>query len=433
MCCLATVTRDLIWRLQSVAALVAASALLISTSYAATPSRHQFDIGADLGFIDASGYSSWTKGSAGKLRHDPDDDGLQVSRAFADYRLRMADTVNLTVVAELYDDFDSVFDLTEAYVEWRPLTASANRYRFKLGSFYPRISLENTEAGWSSPYSITPSAINTWVGEEIRTLGAEVAVSRRPESLGGAHTFSLHAAAFYANDPAGTLLAWKGWSAHDRQTRWGDELPLPPVPQIQPGMFFAAQDPFTEPVRETDDAPGFYVGGEWVMHNRILVRAMHYDNRADPESYENGQSGWLTEFNHVGLQLSLPGEVGLIAQWMEGSTLWGPVYDVTRVIDADFQSHFVMLTTLLDRHRLSLRYDSFQVTDNDRFPQDDNSEDGDVWTLAYRYALSRHVTVAAEWLQIKTARNAWEYFGLNRVNTETQLQLSAQFRYGNHP
>ena len=135
-------------------------------------------------------------------------------------------------------------DLTEAYLEWRPVPRSANRYRIKVGAFYPRISLENVGPGWGSPYSISPSAINTWVGEELRSVGMEFTWSRRLKMLGDAHTFSLNAALFAGNDPAGGLIAWKGWSIHDRQSRFNDEVPLPPIPRIQPGQWWDEQDPF---------------------------------------------------------------------------------------------------------------------------------------------------------------------------------------------
>ncbi|HSD70082.1 MAG TPA: hypothetical protein VLB07_11040 [Woeseiaceae bacterium] len=406
--------------------------LLLSASCVAAdePSRYKLDLGADLSFVDASGYPSWAEGSAGKLRYDPDSDGLMLSQAYADYSLRLADTLDMHTVALLYsDDIGSTIDFSEAYLQWRPMTLTENRYRLKLGAFYPRVSLENSGPGWSTPYTISSSAINTWIAEEFRTFGAELSLSRKPQFLGGLHTLSLQAAAFYLNDPAGTLLSWKGWSVHDRQTRFGDELPLPPVPQIQPGMAFDLQDPFLAPFREIDDRIGYYINAEWSADTRFLVRIMHYDNRADPESYEDGQFGWRTKFDHVGLQATLPGDFGLIAQWMEGSTVWGWYFNGVRAVDADFYSGFLLLTKSLDRHRLSLRYDLFDVSENDDFPLDENSEYGHAWTLAYQYRATDFATLAIEWLEIETYRDAWEYFGLEDEMTESQLQISLRLRF----
>lgn len=414
---------------------LAVCSFLQATSAAAQtegPDRHEIEASVDLSFIDVSGYPSWTGGSVGKLRYDSQNDGLVMSRAFIDYKALVTDTLDAHVSLELYDDdLGSLANFTEAYLEWRPVPRSANRYRVKFGAFYPRISLENTGPGWGSPYTLSSSTINSWVAEELRVFGAEFSVSRRPKILGGAHQLGLQAAIFYGNDPAGSLLAWKGWSVHDRQSRLGDKLPLPPLPQIQPGMMFAAQDPYVAPFREIDDRAGYYVNGEWRFGNRVLVRAMHYDNRADPTILEKGQYAWTTRFEHVGAQISLPAGFGLIAQWMVGSTVMGPVINGAHAVDADYDSKYLLLTKSLEQHRISLRYDNFEVTQNDQIPEDNNSEYGHAWTIAYQFEHSKYVSFATEWLSIKTHRCGREYSGFDPTNTETQLQVSIRLKFSN--
>ena len=419
--------------MEKILTLVAVGCLLLplqSVAQSDAPGRHQFMTGVDISFVDVSGYPSWTEGSVGKLRYDDQSDGLVMSRAFIDYHALVTDTLDANISLEIYDDnLGSIIDFTEAYLEWRPVPRSPNRYRLKVGGFYPKISLENTEAGWSSPYTASSSTINTWVAEELRTFGAELSWSRRLQALGGNHQIGLNAALFVANDPAGSLLAWKGWSAHDRQTRFGDELPLPPLPQIQPGMMFAAQDPYVTPFVEVDNRAGYYVGGEWRIGNKMLVSAMHYDNRAEPTVLKDGQYAWTTRFNHVGAQFSLPAGIGLITQWMRGSTVMGPVIDDTHAVDTEYDSKYLLLTKVLDKHRLSLRYDNFEVTQNDDTDEDNNPENGHAWTIAYRYSHSDNVSLAAEWLSIKTHHCGWEYYDLNPTLTETQLQLSILLRF----
>jgi len=157
------------------------------TSASGAPDRYRLRTGIDVSYIDASGHPPWTEGSVGKLLYDDNNDGLMMSRAFADFEFQVVDTLKIHAVALAYDDdIGSAIDFTEAYVEWRPVPRSENRYRLKVGAFYPRMSLENTSAGWSSPYSMSSSAINTWVAEELRTVGAELSVSRRPAMFGGA-------------------------------------------------------------------------------------------------------------------------------------------------------------------------------------------------------------------------------------------------------
>lgn len=401
----------------------------ITAAAGETPSRYSFVAGMDISLVNVSGHPSWVNGSAGKLRFD--EDGLTVSRTFADYKLRLADTVNIRIAAEFYNDnIGGDADFTQAYLEWRPLTLSRNRYRLKLGSFYPRLSLENTGPSWSTPYTITSSAINTWIAEELRIFGAEFGVSRRLESFGGDHEVSLHAAAFQHNDPLGGLIAWKGWSIHDRQSRFGDALPLPSLPQIQPDGFFWRQDPFFIPFQENDSDVGWYVSGDWQYRNRFLLRATHYDNRADPTNVTNGQYGWYTEFDAIGVQVGLPGNIGLIAQWLDGSTVMGPIINGAYVVDTEFGSNFVLLTTAVERHRVSARYDHFEVAENDQVPLDENRERGYAWTLSYQFAATRNVNIAAEWLQIHTSRPAWAYNNLETSMTETLLMLSLRLRFG---
>jgi len=370
----------------------------------------QLDMGLDISFISTSGHPSWLEGSGGKLRFDEDTDGLKLSRGFIDYEALLTDSVKVHLVSELYhDDFGPTIDLTEAYLQWRPMTESANRYRLKVGAFYPRISLENVGPGWSSAYSINPSAINTWVGEELRSVGLEFSVSRRPQSLGGAHTFSLNTAVFVGNDPAGGLIAWKGWSIHDRQSRFNDEVPLPPIPRIQPGEWWDEQDPFITPLLEIDEEPGYYVNAEWRYGNKFLLRAMHYDNLADPQGVEDNQFAWWTYFDHVALQATLPGDIGLLAQWMDGFTAWGRFRNGVYSVDVTFESNYVLLTRAFERHRITARY---------------------AWTLSYQYTTSPRVSIAAEWMQIFTERPAWAYFDLEQRKTESQLQLSVRLRFG---
>jgi len=397
----------------------------------AKPATGQLDMGLDVSFISTSGHPSWLQGSGGKLRFDESSDGLQLSRGFIDYEALLFDSIKVHLVSELYDDnFGPTIDLTEAYLEWRPMTESANRYRLKVGAFYPRISLENVDPGWSSAYSINPSAINTWVGEELRSVGLELSVSRRPESLGGAHTFSLNAAVYVGNDPAGGLIAWKGWSIHDRQSRFNDEVPLPPIPRIQPGEWWDEQDPFITPLLEIDEEPGYYINAEWQYANRLLVRAMHYDNLADPQGLENNQFAWWTYFDHVAVQATLPGDIGLLAQWMDGFTAWGRFRNGVYSVDVTFLSNYVLLTRAFDRHRLTGRYDHFEMSEADTTPLDENSERGHAWTFSYQFTPSPSVSIAAEWMQIFTERPAWEYFNLEQRKTETQFQLLLRMRFG---
>jgi hypothetical protein len=95
----------------------------------------------------------------------------------------------------------------------------------------------------------------------------------------------------------------------------------------------------------------------------LLLRLGHYDNRADPTLLEDGQYAWRTEFDHLGLQTKLPGDIGFIVQWMAGTTEMGPVLFAhgAHAVDADFNSYFALLSREFTLHRWTIRYDNFRV------------------------------------------------------------------------
>ncbi len=374
---------------------------------------------------------SWLNDGAGKLRYDEHDSSVSVGRVLLEGNFHVKPTLIVHVVGDFVDDGDRGGDLTEAFLEWRPVPRSETRHAFKVGAFYPDISLENRDRGWTSAYTISPSAINTWIGEEIRTIGAEWSIIHSLGEEPSAQRIKVFAAAFGGNDPAGTLLAWRGWSLHDRQTRLHDQLPLVPLPQIGPGAMFEKQALRVEPFIETDGRVGYYLGGEWRAAGRALFSALHYDNRADPMSLENGQYGWTTRFNHVSTQIELPAALGLIGQWIRGTTSMGPVVAGARVVDTSFDAWFLLLTRSIGRHRVSMRFDDFDVTDRDAMLLDPNREDGNAWTLAYSYAASERLNIKLEWLTVETDRPAWVSLGLSPHTHERLLQLQLAARLSN--
>ena len=237
--------------------------------------------------------------------------------------------------------------LIEAFATWSPTLNEAGtaEIRVKGGFFFPHISLEHIGEAWSTVYSITPSALNAWVGEELRSTGVETTFAH----LGLENEFSIGGAAFWVNDPTGSLLAWRGFAAHDRQTGWRDRVPLAPLPSIQPrtptalppmpmpmdpmypeydpeypdGMppqppsgpdgSFPNQAPWVEPFLEIDDRVGYYINGAWQNYQWFEVNALYYDNRGNPTvRNDEGQYAWDTRFTNIGAVAFLPGEIEIL-------------------------------------------------------------------------------------------------------------------------
>lgn len=414
-------------------ALLGAAWLLAAAPGQAQEGRHRWTFGAEAASMSVSTpLNAWPAGGLGKLRYDEGDDALDVTRASATLESRISPAWRAHVAATYESDSEGP-GLTEAYLEWRPVPNSRSRQSVRVGAFYPPLSLENPGDDWSSPFTRSFSAINSWIAEELRTLGAEWSLRRTIGYAGSPSSFEVHAALVAGNDPTGTLLAWKGWSLHDRQTHLGEELPLAPLPQIQPGAWFEKQAPVAEPFVETDDRLGYYVGASFQQRRRMRIALTHYDNRADPRSVRRGQYGWRTEFDHAGAQFELPLGVGLIMQWFTGSTVMGPAFGGVHVVDVDAEAAFALLTRSWGAHRLSVRRDDFEAVDNDSTPNDANGETGDAWTLAWRYRHSARLSVAAEWLSVHSSRPARAYFGRPTGVDESRLSVGIELAFGNGP
>jgi hypothetical protein len=415
-------------------------AALASAATAAEEDRHQLRVEVDAGYVDAhSQMGSWLDDGLGKLRYSEDDDGFNAARVFLEYRGRIAPTLSTTIVADYVDDASAGLDLTEAYLEWRPIPRSRNQHKLRAGAFYPPLSLENTESGWHSPLTYSYSAINTWLGEEIRPIGVEWSMRRRLGSDGSPQELRVFAAGFYGNDPAGTLLWWRGWSIHDRQSRLNDKLPLTPMPVWNfRGVIVGYRDQSVEPFEEIDREPGAYGGVEWRYARRVLLQLARYDNRADPNAFSAGQWGWRTAFTQFGVQLSLPGQFGLLAQWMDGDTSWisgarsdGTLSLVATHVKDGFDSKYLLLTRAVrTNHRFSIRYDDFEVA-REQGPPPSVSDEGRAWTFAYRYDRSARFSGGLEWLQMHSRRDLWrDFYAAPASATEWQLRLQMSYRVG---
>ncbi len=401
-----------------------------------TTDTHRIEGAVDASFYASdSDLASWLRGGAGKLRFDEQHDGIRLNRVFVDYTGRLSPTWSGKVSLNANNDVAEKIDVLEAFLEWRPIPRSAWRFRSRIGAFYPRLSVENTAAGWSSPYALSSSAINSWIGEELRTIGAEVRIVNDLPGLKD-QQLVLEGAVFGFNDPVGATLTWHGWAAHDRQTGIFSSVPMPTVSTIAPWDPSGEPIPKSKPFKEIDNRPGFYVGAQWQLTRKVLVKAHHYDNHADPEAKSGADYAWRTWFDHVAVQAALPWKVGLLGQWIGGSTLMGPDLGLWHVQDVDFDASYLMLTRAFGKHRFSFRYEWFDLQPFNDPMSITNQDKGNVAMLAWLYQVQKNWRVGAEWLQIRSTHCQtdicfWSLNGLPRKTNESQLQVSLRWSFGN--
>jgi hypothetical protein len=296
----------------------------------------------------------------------------------------------------------------------RPFPTTAVRWRVRVGAFYMPVSLENRGPGWSDVYSITPSALNTWLGEEFRTIGAELEARWLGASSGYLGDVALVAAAYGWNDPAGVLVAERGFALTDRPSTLFGGLGRPPI------AFY----------HEIDRKPGYYAGLSWRHHDRLEVRALRYDNRADPgAATAAGGGAWRTRFSSLGARLEPNAHWTLIAQYLDGDTVIGPDSAGEYQYRMAYHAAFGLATLEWARERLTARYDDFRTHQLSGFYGPPGDEAGHAWTVAFSHDLGEHWQVAAEWIRASSRFPPRVTAGEPMQLLESQTQLAVRYRF----
>ena len=296
--------------------------------------------------------------------------------------------------------------LTEAFLEYRPELSPGLALRLRAGLMFPPTSRENVDPLWQSPYTLTLSALNSWIGEEVRPIGLDFAAQ-----LGeaGRSRFELGGMAFGAADTAGALLAWRGWAMGTRLSVVAETLPLPPLPTLGPGTAFGEQElAGTRPIGEIDDRLGFELRGRWSRAGVGLVQIGWTDTRGDRELHD-GQYAWATRFASVGAEAQL-GPLKLIAEALSGETGMGELDEAH--VDLRIRAGYVLLTWAQpgERLRLTARYDRFRNEDQDGVAEP-NGESGWALTVAGFWAPRRWLRLGVEYLDLHGERPAAAFAG----------------------
>jgi len=306
----------------------------------------------------------------------------------------------------------SATDLLDAQIRWQPPPSGAWRWTVRAGAFFPPFSLENQDIGWSSPWTLTYSALDSWIGEELRTIGGEASVSWR----GDGDTVTFTGAVYGWNDPAGVVLADRGFDIGNRALGLFDHLRLPDIV----ATFEGERAPFYTPeFDEIDNAPGWYAGASWDHPGFGKIELWRYDNETDAAAERNDVYGWRTEFWTLGFSRSF-GPFRLLAQGMIGSTAVNP--DETGPFVTDFHAVYALVGWTEDPWRAAVRVEQFGT--GGFF-----SEHGTAFTASLNYLPADWLRLTAEVVVVDSWRTQREFAGLSARDVETEPQIGLRLSF----
>ncbi len=357
----------------------------------------------DVRLAGADGEKSWFDGGYGKLRYGHAGRADLVQAAVL-WTPRFSDNVTAHVLAQDVPDARNPFGVSEAYFKWKPVPTNDTRYSFRLGQMFPPVSLEHDGPGWSTTRTLTPSAINSWVGEELLVDGVEASVQKTLDDHVVGATFGLYT----SDDTAGTILAFRGWAEHDIASAGNTALPLPAGYGTGYSAVFLKQAAVSKPGVEVDGRMGYYGRLDWRPPAPVAFHISYLYNPGTPTIVKHGQYGWTTRFIEGGLQYQVTASNEILAQSLWGATKMGGLVTADRhAVDIDFDSTYVMLShRLSDGARLSARLDYFQVIDYSWVDTDNNNEKGYSATLAWMKPLNDNVDLAVEAVHVSSRRPA---------------------------
>jgi hypothetical protein len=252
--------------------------------------------------------------------------------------------------------------VVEAYLE-QSFERGPHRLRFMEGAFFLPGSRENVDALWESPYAMTSSALNAWLGEEFRPIGVDAAYTLRRRWTGGLTLYR-------GNDTFGAQPVDRGWKLHDRWTLLGEHVVVD-------------EEYFTSVSAETDGNIGWAARGRW-NNDRSVVQLTYIDNNSDALEYGH-LLNWDTQFYILGADYNL-GDWTFAAEYGWGVTAVIPD-DANERFASDIRAGYALVSRRLGRGRATLRVEEFFTED---------VESGHAVTAAYFWTLRRKVRAGFE-------------------------------------
>jgi hypothetical protein len=314
--------------------------------------------------------------------------------------------------------------LVEAFAQLRTDLGVRTTLRVRGGLFFPPTSLENTDPLWQSPYTISLSAWNTWIGEEVRLTGLETQLSIDL----GTSRLDVATAALAFNEPSGALVAWRGFGLGDRLTGWGEFLPLPPLRSFDDGGAFADQTgEGTRPIGALSGRVGWHARGRWSRGDRALVQAAFTDNGGDRRLH-SGQYSWRTRYGQAGVQVGLGAKAVFLAEGALGTTTMGPQAPGGPYVDVEFRAGYALLSWGAGAFRLTARADGFENRDRDGTAEPDQ-DSGWALTTAGFWSPRGWLRLGVEYLVLRSDRPAAQDSGADPDTDARRLLGELRFLF----
>jgi len=320
--------------------------------------------------------------------------------------------------------------VVEAYVHAGWDVGAAGRLRFRLGHFLLPTSRENIEVGWSTPYTLTFSALNSWIGEEVRPSGL---LAEYIAPLGPLDELHIGATAFGGNDSNGALLAWRGFAFGDRLTTFEEVIPLPPLYSLRNGRAFEAQlDSGTRPFGgDLDDRLGWAGWLRWQRGQHWTLQFTSYKNRGD-RLLHNGEYAWDTQFSLLGFdwhhETARDGTFSLLGEYLSGESGMGEPGGPQ--VQIDIETAYLLASWRFKAWRISTRYDYFELIDRDSTRRDPNGERGNAFTAALFWEPRPSLRLALEWLELDADRPAAPLAGFDLDTSGRSLTFEVRYYFG---
>ena len=238
--------------------------------------------------------------------------------------------------------------------------------RLRAGNFWLPTSRENIEPLWTSPYTITFSALNTWIGEEVRPIGADLQYSPN-------FYITLGGTAFRGNDTMGTELSARGWTFGNRLSVYDEVI--------------AAVPDSTRPIGpEIDHRIGDSERIRLQLPERAMIQFARVDNRSQLLFRRPPDEPWRTKFNLISADAGANSPTTLAAEWIYGTTTIG-------FPGGSFQLHFDTAYALLSHKsgmdRWTARIERFKA----------GREHGHAYTIAWLRETSPHIRSGIEYVR----------------------------------